>query len=85
MRDIYKSKGKVFRHFKGDYYLLIDFVMHSETQESMVLYKALYGDYGLFVRPYKMFVEKVPEGKENPMEQTYRFEEIQIESVKREN
>ena len=42
MRDLSNSKGKIFRHFKGDLYLLIDFVTHSETQETMVLYKALY-------------------------------------------
>ena len=40
-----------------------DFEKHSETQETMVLYRALYGECGLFVRPYDMFVEEVPEGK----------------------
>ena len=57
MRDISNSKGKIFRHFKGDLYLVEDFVKHSETQETMVLYRALYGECGLFVRPYDMFVE----------------------------
>lgn len=66
MRDITNSKGKIFRHFKGDLYLVEDFVKHSETQETMVLYRALYGECGLFVRPYGMFVEEVPEGKVNP-------------------
>ena len=59
MRDITNSKGKIFRHFKGDLYLVEDFVKHSETQENMVLYRALYGECGLFVRPYDMFVEEV--------------------------
>ena len=49
MRDISNSKGKIFRHFKGDLYLVEDFVKHSETQETMVLYRALYGECGLFV------------------------------------
>ena len=62
MRDISNFKGKIFRHFKGDLYLVEDFVKHSETQETMVLYRALYGDCGLFVRPYEMFIEEVPEG-----------------------
>ena len=39
MRDISNSKGKIFRHFKGDLYLVEDFVKHSETQETMVLYR----------------------------------------------
>ena len=82
MRDITENKGKIFRHFKGNYYLMIDLVKHSETQEILVLYKALYGECGLFVRSYDMFVEEVPEGKVNPTGQKYRFECIQIESVK---
>ena len=75
-------KGKIFRHFKGDLYLVEDFVKHSETQETMVLYRALYGDCGLFVRPYDMFVEEVPEGKTNPTGQKYRFQEFEVKSVK---
>lgn len=82
MRDITPDKGKIFRHFKGDYYLVMDFVKHSETQETLVLYKALYGDCGLFVRPYEMFVEEVPAGKDNPTGQVYRFECQQIPSKK---
>jgi len=65
------KKGKV-RHFKGNKYEVIDLVRHSETQEEMVLYRALYGEYGLWVRPLKMFYEKVEvEGKE-----IQRFESI---------
>lgn len=81
MRDLSNSKGKIFRHFKGDLYFVIDFVTHSETQETMVLYKALYGDCGLFVRPYSMFLEEVPENKENPTGQKYRFQEFTVKSV----
>ena len=55
---------------------------HSETQENMVLYRALYGECGLFVRPYESVVEEVPEGKVNPMNQKYRFEEYEVTSVK---
>lgn len=83
MRDITADKGKIFRHFKGDLYLVMDFVKHSETQETLVLYKALYGECGLFVRPYEMFVEEVPEGKENPTGQTYRFERFDVGSKKK--
>ncbi|WP_346888557.1 DUF1653 domain-containing protein [Clostridium sp. UBA1056] len=80
MRDISEFKGKIFRHFKGDLYLFEDFVINSETQEKMVLYRALYGECGLFVRPYDMFVEEVPNNKINPTGQKYRFEEITVES-----
>lgn len=82
MRDITNARGKIFRHFKGDLYLVMDFVTHSETQEKMVLYKALYGDCGLFVRPYEMFLEEVPVGKVNPTGQKYRFEEFEVKSIK---
>ena len=82
MRDISMSKGKIFRHFKGDLYLFIDVVTHSETREKLVLYKALYGDCGMFVRPLDMFLEEVPEGKVNPTGQKYRFQEFEVESVK---
>jgi hypothetical protein len=80
MRDISQLKGKIFRHFKGDLYLFEDFVINSETQEKMVLYRALYGECGLFVRSYKIFIEEVPRNKINPTGQKYRFEEIIVES-----
>ena len=82
MRDITQEKGKIFRHSKGDHYLLVDFVQHSETNERLVLYKALYGDCGLFVRPYDMFVEEVPSDKVNPTGQKYRFECMTLTSCK---
>ena len=59
MRDITNSKGKIFRHFKGDLYLVEDFVTHSETQEKMVLYRALYGNCGLFVRPFFTKIDNI--------------------------
>ena len=43
MRDISNLKGKIFRHFKGDLYLVEDFVKHSETQETMVLIELYMG------------------------------------------
>ncbi|MBU3108224.1 DUF1653 domain-containing protein [Clostridium gasigenes] len=81
-RDIVEKKGKIFRHFKGNLYLVQDFVTHSETQEKLVLYKALYGECGLFVRPYDMFIEEVPVEKENPTGQKYRFQEYDVKGVK---
>ena len=83
MRSLENSKGKIFRHFKGDLYLVEDIVIHSETQEKLVLYRALYGECGRFVRPYNMFLEVVPENKENPTGQKYRFEEYEVKSLNR--
>jgi len=48
-----------YRHYKGRDYEVIAVVRHSETLETMVLYKTLYGEGGLWVRPYAMFVENV--------------------------
>ena len=51
-------KGK-YRHFKGGEYELIDIAKHSETMEPMVVYRALYGACGLWVRPASMWAEEV--------------------------
>jgi len=48
-----------YRHFKGGLYEVVDMVRSSETLQPMVLYRALYGEGGLWVRPYAMFVETV--------------------------
>ncbi|HGM5496756.1 TPA: DUF1653 domain-containing protein, partial [Stenotrophomonas maltophilia] len=49
-----------YRHFKGGEYEVLEIVRSSETLEPLVLYRALYGEGGLWVRPYAMFVEQVP-------------------------
>ena len=51
--------GREFRHFKGNLYRLEGFAKDSETLEEMVVYRALYGDGGLGVRPAKMFFETI--------------------------
>ena len=71
---------RVYKHFKGDYYLVEDIVTHSETDEKMVLYRRLYGDGSLWVRPYDMFASEVDHEKYPEVEQTYRFELQSIES-----
>jgi len=66
------KKGK-YKHYKGKYYEVIGEARHSETLEELVVYKALYGDFSLWVRPKKMFLEDVEiEGKKMP-----RFEFVE--------
>ena len=48
-----------YRHYKGGLYEVVDTVRHSETLEPMTLYRALYGEQGLWVRPAAMFLEEV--------------------------
>lgn len=52
-------KPGIYRHFKGKYYRLIGIARHSETLEQMVVYRALYGERGLWVRPLSMWNETV--------------------------
>jgi len=49
----------LYRHYKGNLYEVLDTARHSETLEPMTLYRALYGDHGLWVRPAAMFEEQV--------------------------
>jgi len=52
-------KKGIYRHYKGNEYEVLMVARHSETEEPMVVYRALYGDYGVWVRPYEMFMQKV--------------------------
>lgn len=49
----------IYRHFKGNYYELLGVARHSETLEELVVYRALYGERGLWVRPLSMWNETV--------------------------
>ena len=64
--------GKKYRHFKGNEYLVMHIAKHSETLEELVVYQALYGEMGVWVRPLEMFLEQV----EVDGQIVNRFEEI---------
>ncbi len=49
----------LYRHYKGSEYRVFEVARHSETEETLVVYRALYGDFGLWVRPLSMFAETV--------------------------
>lgn len=57
-KDMTLAAGR-YRHYKGQEYEVLEVARHSETQEYLVVYRCLYGDYSLWVRPYDMFVETV--------------------------
>lgn len=75
------KKNGIYRHFKGDYYLLIDVAIHSETKEKYVVYRGLYGNNELYIRPFDMFFSEVDKEKYPEVEQQYRFELQDIKSV----
>lgn len=71
---------RVYRHFKGDHYLVEDVANDSETGQPMVIYRKLYGDGGLWVRPLEMFLSRVDREKYPDCAQEYRFELVDIKS-----
>ena len=77
--------GKVYRHFKGNYYFIENVGLDSETMERVVIYKALYdrADSQIFVRREEMFLEEIDQTrKDNITGQKYRFE--LVESLERD-
>ena len=75
-----KIKG-IYKHFKGDFYLVEDVALDSETKEEFVVYRRLYEDSGLWIRPKAMFLSEVDHVKYPNVKQQYRFELQDIKSV----
>ncbi len=82
MREI--KPGNIYKHFKNKYYLVINVVNDCESNndeeyKKIVIYKALYGEYLTWARPYEMFASEVDNEKYPDVKQKYRFEDVTLE------
>ena len=75
------KRNRVYKHFKGDYYLVIDTAINTANEQTVVIYRELYGNGELFVREISDFAAPVDKTKYPTATQEYRFELQEIESI----
>ena len=75
--------NRIYKHFKGDYYIVLGTGINSETLEAYVIYRALYGDGKVYLREINNFLSEVDHEKYPNVKQKYRLELQEIESVKK--
>lgn len=72
----------IYKHFKGDYYIVVNVAKNSDTLEEYVIYRQLYGECSLWIRNKQDFLSEVDHNKYPDIKQKYRFELQEISSVK---
>lgn len=75
--------NRIYKHFKGDYYIVLGTGINSETLEEYVIYRALYGEVKVYLREINNFLSEVDHEKYPNVKQKYRLELQEIESVKK--
>ena len=70
-------KKGIYQHYKGQLYQVLHVATHSETQEKLVVYQCLYGDYSIWVRPLEMFTESITLDDDRELERFHLIQEVQ--------
>lgn len=76
--ELKQHEGKIVKHFKGKFYMVLGIAEHTETGEELVMYKAMYGNYKTYARPIDMFLSEVDRVKYPDVVQKYRLEFIEF-------